>query len=146
MWDTYQPGGLIFCCQVFFFFFFSFLTFLTVHGVLEVRILKWFTIPFSNGSHFVRLSTMTHPSLVALYSMLWSFTELHKAMIHVIILVGFLWLWFSFCEIKVLMPSVCPLMDASERLLQTSQWEGLAIGKTGNRWIYSHDHYIYYYG
>ena len=28
--------------------------FYTVHGVLMVRILLWFAIPFSSGSHFVR--------------------------------------------------------------------------------------------
>ena len=29
-------------------------TFYTVHGVLMARILPWFAIPFSSGSHFVR--------------------------------------------------------------------------------------------
>ena len=42
-------------------------------------------------------STMTHPSQMALNSMVHSFIKLHKAVIHVIILVSFLWLWFSFC-------------------------------------------------
>ena len=42
------------------------------------------------------LSTMTRPSWVALHGMAHSFIELDKAMIHVI-LVSFLWLWFSFC-------------------------------------------------
>ena len=31
------------------------LPFHTVHGVLKVRILKWFAIPFSSGLHSVRL-------------------------------------------------------------------------------------------
>ena len=31
-----------------------FLPFHTVHGVLKARILKWFSIPFSSGSRFVR--------------------------------------------------------------------------------------------
>ena len=40
----------------------------TVHGVLKARILKWFTISFSSGPHFVR--TLQHdPSWVALYCM-----------------------------------------------------------------------------
>ena len=43
------------------------------------------------------LSTMTHLSWVALHSMAHSFTELDKAVIHVIRLVNFLWLWFSVC-------------------------------------------------
>ena len=43
------------------------------------------------------LSTMTRPSWVALHSMAHSFTELDKAVVHVISLISFLWLWFSFC-------------------------------------------------
>ena len=42
-------------------------------------------------------STMTHPSWVALHSMAHSFTELDKAVVHLIGLVIFLRLWFSFC-------------------------------------------------
>ena len=44
---TYRPGEFIFQCHMF-------LPFHTVHGVLKVRILKWFAIPFSSGPHFVR--------------------------------------------------------------------------------------------
>ena len=40
------------------------------------------------------LSTMTCPSLVALHGMA---HELDKAVIHMIRLVSFLWLWFSLC-------------------------------------------------
>ena len=43
------------------------------------------------------LSTMTHLSWVALQGMAHSFIELDKAVIHVIRLVSFLWLWFSVC-------------------------------------------------
>ena len=43
------------------------------------------------------LSTMTHPSWVALHSMARSFIELDRAVVHVISLIHFLWLWFSFC-------------------------------------------------
>ena len=43
---TYQPGEFIFQCPIF-------LPFHTVHGVLKVRILKWFAIPFSSGPHSV---------------------------------------------------------------------------------------------
>ena len=41
--------------------------------------------------------TMTHLSWVALHGMAHSFVELDKAVIHVIRLVSFLGLWFSFC-------------------------------------------------
>ena len=58
-----------------------FLPFHTVHGVLKARILKWFSIPFSSGPHFVRLSTTTHPSWVALHGMAHSIIELDKAVV-----------------------------------------------------------------
>ena len=41
-------------------------------------------------------STMTCPSWVALHNIAHSFIELHKAVIHVIILVSFLQVWFLF--------------------------------------------------
>ena len=43
------------------------------------------------------LSTMTCPSWVALHSLAHSFIELDKAVVCVIRLVSFLWLWFSVC-------------------------------------------------
>ena len=50
------------------------------------------------------LSTVTHPSWVALHGMTHSFIELDKTVVHVIRLVNFLWLRFqSFCP---LMPSL----------------------------------------
>ena len=42
------------------------------------------------------LSTMAHPSWVALHGMGHSFIELDKAVVQVISLVSFLWLWFLF--------------------------------------------------
>ena len=74
-----------------------FLPFHTVHGVLKARILKWFAIPFSSGPRFVR--TFHHdPSILGgLPGMAHSFTELDKAVVHMISLVSFLWLWFSVC-------------------------------------------------
>ena len=85
---TYLPGKFIFQCSVF-------LPFHVVHGALKARILKWFAIPFSSGPHFVR--TLLHdPSILgALHGMVHSFIELDKAVILVIRLVSFLWLWFS---------------------------------------------------
>ena len=50
------------------------------------------------------LSTMTCPSWVALCSMAHSFIELGKAVVHVITLVSFLWLWFQ--SVWPLMPSL----------------------------------------
>ena len=59
----------------------------------------WSGLPFSSPVDHVlsELSTMTHPSWVALHSMAHSFTELDKNVVYVIRLVSFLWLWFSFC-------------------------------------------------
>ena len=86
---SYQPGEFIFQCPIF-------LLFHTVHGVLKERILKCFAIPFSSGLHFV--TTLHHdPSILG--GLTWqahSFIELDKAVVHVISLVCFLWLWFSF--------------------------------------------------
>ena len=59
----------------------------------------WCDLTFpSPGDHVLsELSTMTHPSWVAPHSIAHSFIELDKAVVHVISLVSFLWLWFSFC-------------------------------------------------
>ena len=59
----------------------------------------WSGLPFpSPVSHVLsELSTMTLLSWVALHGMAPSFTELDKAVVHVIRLVRFLWLWFSVC-------------------------------------------------
>ena len=58
----------------------------------------WSGLPFpSPVDHFLsELSTMTHSSWMALHGMAHSFIELEKAVVHVISLVTFLWLWFSF--------------------------------------------------
>ena len=59
----------------------------------------WSGLPFpSLEKHvFSELSTMTHPSWVALLSMAHSFIVLDKTVVHVITLVSFLWLCFSIC-------------------------------------------------
>ena len=50
-------------------------------------------------------------------------------------------LWLAFCDYSfhsggcgtvVLASSVCPLMEEGKRLVQTSWWEGLAVGKIGS--------------
>ena len=58
----------------------------------------WSGLPFPSllDHIFSELSPMTHPSWVALHGIAHSFIELDKALIHVIRLVSFLWL-FSIC-------------------------------------------------
>ena len=88
--DTYQPGEVH--LSVLYLFAFSY-----VYGVLKARILKQFAMPFSSGPHFVGALPNTHLSQEACQGMAHSFTELHKTVIHVIILVSSLLLRFSFC-------------------------------------------------
>ena len=59
----------------------------------------WNSLPFPSPVDYVlsELCTMTPPSWVALHGMAHSFIELDKTVVHVISLVNFLWLWFSFC-------------------------------------------------
>ena len=58
----------------------------------------WSGLPFPSPVDQVlsEHSTMTCPSWVALHGLAHSFIELDKAVIYVIRLVSFLWLWFSF--------------------------------------------------
>ena len=75
---------------------FSVMPFHIIHGVLKTRILKLFAFRFFSGLHFV--ITLCHDlSWVALHGIAHSFIELDTAVVHVISLVNFLWLWFSFC-------------------------------------------------
>ena len=78
---TYLPGELIFQCHIF-------LPLHTVHGVSRQE--YWSGLPFpSPVDHILsELSIMTHPSWVALHSMVHNFTELDKAVIHVISLIS----------------------------------------------------------
>ena len=59
----------------------------------------WSGLPFPSPVDHVlsELSTMTCPFWVARHSMVHSFIELQKAVVHVIRLVSFLCLWFSVC-------------------------------------------------
>ena len=59
------------------------LPFHTVHGVLKTRILKWFAISFSSGPCFVRTLHHDLSTCVALHDLAHSFSELDKAVIHV---------------------------------------------------------------
>ena len=86
---TYWPGEFIFQCPIF-------LHFQTIHGFSKQE--YWSGLPFpSPVDHILsELCTMTRPSWVAPHGMAHSFIELGKAVVHVISLVSFLWLWFSF--------------------------------------------------
>ena len=86
---TYPPGEFIFQCPIF-------LPFHTVHGGLKARIKKWFAISLSSGPHFVRTLHHDLSIWVVLHGMAHSFIKLDKAVIHVISLVSFLWMRFSF--------------------------------------------------
>ena len=59
----------------------------------------WSGLPFPSpvDHDLSELSIMTRLSWVALHGMAHSFIELDKAVVHVILLVSILWLWFSFC-------------------------------------------------
>ena len=59
----------------------------------------WSSLSFpSPVDHILsELSTMTRLSCVTLYGMAHSFIELDKAVVQVIRLVSFMWLWFSVC-------------------------------------------------
>ena len=59
----------------------------------------WSGLPFPSPVDYIlsELSTMTQMSWVALHGMAHDFIELDKAVVHVISLVNFMWLWFSFC-------------------------------------------------
>ena len=87
---TYRPGEFNFQDLIF-------LPFHTVHGFSRQE--YWSGLPFpSPVDHILSdLSTMTQLSWVALHSTVHSFTELDKAVVHVIRLVSFLWLWLSVC-------------------------------------------------
>ena len=59
----------------------------------------WSGLPFPSAVDHIlsELSTMIRPSWLALHNKDHSFIELDKAVVHVINLISFLWLWFSVC-------------------------------------------------
>ena len=83
MLGTYRPGEFISHCPIFW-------PFHTVHGVLKMRVQKWFAIPSPVDHILSELSTMICLVWVALHGMAHSFIELDKAVVHVIRLVSFL--------------------------------------------------------
>ena len=88
--DTYWPGSSSFSVI-------SFCLFILFMGFSRQK--YWSDLSFPPpGDHILsELSTMAHLFWVALCSMAHSCVELDKVVIHVISLVSFLWLWFSFC-------------------------------------------------
>ena len=114
----------------------------------------WLGLPFPSPGDPVlsELPIMTHASWVALNGMAHSFIELHKAVIHVIILVSFLWLWFLFwrCGIIVLASSVCPRMHKDKRFWKLPYgrdwlWGKLALALLGRamlKWKVSVSHSV----
>ena len=89
-WATTDPGSSSFSVI-------SFCFFILFMGFSRQE--YWSGLPFpSPVDHILsELSTMTCPSWVALHGMAHSFSELDKAVVHVIRLVSFLWWWFSAC-------------------------------------------------
>ena len=84
----------------------------------------WSGLPFPSPVDHVlsEISTMTHLSWVALHGMAPTFIELDKAVVHMISLICFLWLWFSFC---------LPSEDKDKRVI-ASWWERMNEGETGS--------------
>ena len=75
--------------------------------------------PSPVGHVLSKLSTMTHPSWVALHNMAQSFIELDR--------LWSMWsVWLVFCDSGF--HSVCPLMERDKRLMDVSWWERLTEG------------------
>ena len=95
---TCQPGEFLFQYFAFSYcFILLFCLFILFMGFSRQE--YWSGLPFPSPVDHVlsELSTMTRPSWVALCGVAHSFIELDKPVIHVISLVHFLGLWFSFC-------------------------------------------------
>ena len=112
---TYQPGKFIFQYHIF-------LPFHTVQGLSMPEYWSGLPLPSPVDHVLSELSTMTHLSWVTLHGMAHTFIELAKAVVHVISLISFLSLWFSFC----------PLMEKDKMLMEASWWEELAAGESGS--------------
>ena len=94
---TYQPGSSSFSVL-------SFCLFILFMGISRQE--YWSGLPFPSPVNHIlsELSTRTCLSSVALHSMVHCFFELDKAVVHVVGLVSFLWLWFL--SVSPLMPSL----------------------------------------
>ena len=87
----------------------------------------WSGLPFPSPIDHIlsELSTITRSSwvAVAVHGMTHSFIQLDKAVVPVISLISFLWLWFSFC---------LPSDGRRIRLMEAYWWERLTEGETGS--------------
>ena len=113
---TYQPRQFIFQCPIL-------LPFHTVHGFSRQE--YWSGLPFPSPVDHVlsELSTMTHPSWMALCSMAHSFIVLDR--------LSSMWSdWLVSCDCGFY--SVCPLMEKDKRLMEASWWKRLTEGETGS--------------
>ena len=79
----------------------SFCIFLLLVGFSRQEYLSGLPFPSPVDHVLSELSTMTCLSWVTLHSMTHSFIELDKAVVHVISLISFLWLWFSVIQENV---------------------------------------------
>ena len=109
----------------------SFCLFILSLGFSRQEYSSGLTFPSPADDLLSELSTMTCPSWVALHGMAHSFIELDKAVVHVISLISFLWLWFSFC---------LPSEDKDKRLIEASWWGRLTVGETGSFDGWGHIH------
>ena len=75
----------------------SFCLFILFVGFSRQEYWSGLPFPFPVGHILSELSTVAHLSWVALHGMAYSFIELDKAVVCVIRLVSFPWLWFSVC-------------------------------------------------
>ena len=85
----------------------------------------WSGLPFPSPVDHVlsELSTMTHPSWVALHGMAHSFIVLDKP--------WSIWSdWLVFCDCGF--QSVCPLIEKDKRLMEASWWERMTEAETGS--------------
>ena len=110
---TYQPGGLIFLCHIFFFF--SYCSWGSQGKNAEVISV----VSFSSGPRFCNSSSWP-------IHLGWAYPAW---LIFSLSLTSLWWMcsvWLVFCDYGF--HSVCLLMDEDKRLVEASWWEGLAVG------------------
>ena len=112
---TYRPEEFIFWCPIF-------LPFHTVHGILKVRIVCHSLFQYTT---FCQTSPPWPVHLGWPYMAWLTFIELDKAVVHVIRLACYLWLWFQ---------SVCPLMPSLSAYCPTWVFLTLDVGYPLDHW------------
>ena len=125
----YLPWEFIFQCHIFLPF-----------KLFKARTLKWLAIPFSNVTRFVRAIHHDLSVLGALPGVAHSSVESDKAVIHVITLVSFLFLLFSFYlpsgdGVEGHMLIFCENSKTTTHCLTTVNWRMLDLTK--NRYLTS---------